>query len=131
MSETALGTQYDDALTAGTGGAILGLEGDDDLTGAAGADTLVGCAGENALNGGGGNDVFGVFATVMKLIPLRTSPEIQATWMRFILRVMLRERQLQSALIANNVTNVAIQVDGTTVATVLLLVLYLLLLFLV
>ena len=49
--ETVLGTQYDDTLTAGSGAAVLGLEGDDRLNGSAGDDTLVGCAGENTLMG--------------------------------------------------------------------------------
>ena len=60
--EVAVGTPNVDNLTApSTGATILGLGGNDNLTGGTGDDTLVGCAGENTLVGGGGNNVFGVF----------------------------------------------------------------------
>ena len=64
--ETVFGTQNDDYLTAAAGAAVLGLGGDDVLSGNSDAtadvvETLVGCAGENTLTGAAGNDVFGVY----------------------------------------------------------------------
>ena len=115
--ETAIGTQYDDELTASTGGAILGLEGDDDLNGAAGADTLVGCAGENALNGASGNDVFGVFAGD-EADTIEDFSRDTGNMDEVHLKGYAAGAAVTVALIANNTTNVAIQVDGTTVATV-------------
>ena len=60
--EVAVGTPNVDNLTApSTGATILGLGGNDMLTGGTGDDVLVGCTGENTLVGGGGNNVFGVY----------------------------------------------------------------------
>ena len=60
--EVVVGTPNVDNLTAAnTAVTILGLGGNDNLTGNAGDDTLIGCAGENTLAGAAGDDVFGVF----------------------------------------------------------------------
>ena len=56
--EILRGTKHDDVIVGS--GTILGLEGDDDLTGGTTGNVLVGCAGTDELNGGAGDDVFGI-----------------------------------------------------------------------
>ena len=54
----AIGTPYDDTLTAAASGSILlGMAGDDTLNGGSGDDYMEGGAGNDIMNGGAGNDV--------------------------------------------------------------------------
>ena len=117
--ETALGTQYDDTLTASTGGGavILGLEGDDVLIGDDGEDVLVGCAGEDTLTGDGGDDVFGVFMGDEVDI-IGDFARIAGNMDEVHLKGYPAGAKVTVDLVENSETNVEIKVDATTVAMV-------------
>ena len=100
------------AAAAGT--TILGLEGDDRLTGGAGNDVLVGCAGKNTLMGGTGNDVFGVFmdgANADTISDFSEGDEIH-------LKGFPPGATVTVVGIVDNTTEVAVKVNGAVVAMV-------------
>ena len=112
--EVVIGTPNGDYIeTANSGVTVLGLEGDDELTGGDGVDTLVGCAGENTLEGGGSNDVFGVFndgAKADTIADFNAGDEIHLK--------NFAAGAVTIVALPDNTTEAAVQVDGVTVAKV-------------
>ena len=124
--EVLTGTQNGDTITAHADGAtILGLEGDDTLSGATGVgvvgvDTLVGCTGENTLRGGGGSDVFGVFSdeTNADTIMDFTTGMGTATTDEIHLKGFEAGAVATVGLIPGDATHAGVLVDGVLVAIV-------------